>query len=99
MPSPSTPAPPHPPEDNGSYPEDQEREDNETVVDSSLSIDEVVAWIVYGAPVSVLDDDDDEGIDGFDDDDCCGPARVLEPFDTRTVCNLFLDSVGWYYVE
>jgi len=81
--------PPPRPENNGSYPEDQECEDGEKYIDSSLSIDEVVAWIANGTPGAELDnwddgdDEDDEGIDGFGHDDHSRPARVLEPFCAR----------------
>jgi hypothetical protein len=75
--------PPPPPEHNGSYPEDQEHEDNETCVNSSLSIDEVVAWIADEALGEMVDSSDDEGVDGFDHGDSHGPTRALGPFDTR----------------
>ena len=41
--------PPPPPQHDGSCPEDQEPEDNETFADFSLSIREVVAWITNEA--------------------------------------------------
>ena len=85
-PPPSVPIPPPPPERDGSYPEDQEHQDDETPVDSSLSIDEVVSRIADGASGTVVDssdDEDDEGVDGFGHDDSCRPMRVLDPFDAR----------------
>ena len=82
-PSPSAPMPPPPPEHDGSYPEDQELEDGETSVDSSLSMDEVVAWIADEAPGGMVDSSDDEEIDGFGCDNSPSPAYALEPFATR----------------
>jgi hypothetical protein len=82
-PPPSAPMPPPPPERDGSFPEDQECEDNETFIDSSLSVDEVVAWITSGTPSDVVDSSDDEGIDGFACENSRDPIGALEPFDTR----------------
>ena len=74
-----------PPECDGSYPEDQEHKDDEAFVNSSLSIDEVIAWIVDEAPGELVDfsDDEDEGVDGFCVEDLHGPARTLEPFNAQ----------------
>ena len=82
-PSSSAPIPPPSPQHDGSYPEDQERDDDDTFVDSSLSIDEMIAWISSEAPGGVVDSSDDEEIDGFGHDDSCGPKNTLEPFDAR----------------
>ena len=60
IPPPSTPMPPPPPENDGFYPKDQEREDGEKLIDSSLSIDEVAAWIADEMLGAKLDDRDDE---------------------------------------
>ena len=54
-PPPSAPMPPPPPEQNGPYPEDQEHEDDEGFMDSSLSIDKVVSWIADEAPGELVD--------------------------------------------
>ena len=75
--------PPPPPEHEGSYPEDQEREDNKPFVDSSLSVNEVVAWIADEAPLGVVDSSDDEGIDGFGHGDPRGPAHILKSLDVQ----------------
>ena len=84
-PPPSVPMPPPPPERNGSYPEDREHEDDETFIDSLLSVDELVAWITEEAPRATVDpsDDEDEGINGFGYNDPRGPPHVLEPFDSQ----------------
>ena len=82
-PSLSAPLPPPPPEHNGSYPEDEEREADETFVDSSLSVDEVATWIANGAPGGMVDSSDDEDIDGFGQDDSDSSTHALEPFDTQ----------------
>ena len=52
--------PPHSPEHNGSYPEDQEHADNEALVDSSLSIDKMASWIADGVPEPLMDLSGDE---------------------------------------
>ena len=85
MPPPSVPMPPPPPEHDGSYLEDQEHQDDETFVDSSLSVGEVVAWTADGTPGMVVDssDDEDEGFGGFGHDDSSRPKHVLELFDAR----------------
>jgi hypothetical protein len=78
--------PPPPPKHVGSYPEDREREDDESFIDSSLSVGEVVAWIANEAPggmVDNLDDEEDGGVDRFCHDDSRRPVLDLEPFDTR----------------
>jgi hypothetical protein len=85
-PPPSVPIPPPPPDRSGSYPEDQEREDDGIFVDSSLSVDEVVAWIASETPGGVADssdDEDDGGVDGFGHDDSHHPMGDLKPFDSR----------------
>ena len=85
-PPPSVPMPPPPPDHNGSYPEDQEHEDDKTFIDSSLSVDELVAWIADDAQgvIAGFSGDEDEGIDGFGhDDESHGPTRVLEPFSSQ----------------
>ena len=82
-PPPSVPLPPPPPERDGSYPEDQEHEDDETVVDSSLSVNEVVAWVTDEVSLGIVDSSDDEGIDGFGEDDSYNPAHVPERFNAR----------------
>ena len=61
-PPPSTPMPPPPPENNGSDPEDQGR-DIDRFIDSSLSIDQVVAWIGGETPRAKLDSSLDDGDD------------------------------------
>ena len=48
------PVPP-PPEDNGSHPEDQEHSNDESIVDFSLSVDEVAAWVAGEAPEVTAD--------------------------------------------
>jgi len=75
--------PPPPPEHDGSYPEDQEREIDETFVDSSLSVTEVVSWIANGAPGGIVDSSDDEDIDGFGQDDSHSPLHTLGPFNAQ----------------
>ena len=72
-----------PPEDNGTYPEDQERDD-ESAIDSSLSFDEVTAWITGEVPGLAANPsgDEDEEVVGFGHEDLCGLAGVLEPFDS-----------------
>ena len=83
-PLPSVPSAPPPPEDDGPYPEDQEHNDDETFVDSSLSVDEVIAWIADEAPGAVANSssDEDEGIDGFGREGSCHPTHFLEPFNS-----------------
>jgi hypothetical protein len=85
VPTPLAPVPPPPEHGSGSYPEDQEHEDDEKFVDSSLSIDEVVAWIADEALGEIVDllGDEDEGIDGFCHEESHGPVRALEPFNAR----------------
>jgi hypothetical protein len=85
VPTPLTPVPPPPEHGFGSYPEDQEHEDDEKFVDSSLSIDQVVAWIADEALGEMVDlsGDEDEGIDGFCHEESHGPVRALEPFNAR----------------
>jgi hypothetical protein len=82
-PLPSTPMPPPPPEHDGSYPEDQDREDNENFIDSSLSVNEVVAWITSEAPGDMVDSSGDERIDSFGFENSCDPVGALKPFDVR----------------
>jgi hypothetical protein len=82
-PLPSAPMPPPPPEHDGSYPEDQDGEDYENFIDSSLSVNEVVAWITSEAPGDMVDSSDDEGIDGFGFENSCDTAGALKPFDAR----------------
>ena len=81
--------PPPLPEHNGSYPEDQEHQDDKPFVDSSLSIDEVVAWVTDRTPGVVVDssdDEDDEGVDGFGhNDSCCLMCDVEQRFGLRSV--------------
>ena len=62
---------PSPPEHDGPYPEDQEGQDDETSVDSSLLINQVVARITSGVPEAVCDsrDEDDDGVYCFGHDD------------------------------
>ena len=66
-------------ERGGSYPEDQEREDNGGFVDSSLSIDEVVAHVADDRLGELADSsgDEDDGIDGFCEEYFHGPACPL----------------------
>ena len=99
MPLLPTPMPPPPPEHDGSYPEDQEHEDDkndETFVDSSLSVDEVVTWIANGAPGELVDSSDDEDIDGFCHENSDGPAHALEPFDRHSATSSWMrwDGTG-----
>jgi hypothetical protein len=75
--------PPPPPEHDGSYPEDQDREDNENFIDSSLSVNEVVAWITSEAPGDMVDSSGDERIDSFGFENSCDPVGALKPFDVR----------------
>ena len=81
----SVPFPPPPPKCYGSYPKDEEHEDDEAFVNSSLSVDEVIAWIADEAPRELVDfsDDEDEGADGFRVEDLHVPARTLEPFNAQ----------------
>ena len=66
------PKPPHAPlGHNGSYPEDKDDEDDNALIDSSFSLDEVIS------------DDEDEGVDGFGHEISRGPAAILEPFDPQ----------------
>ena len=85
VPAPSTPMPPPSPECDGSYPEDQESEDDERPVDSSLSMGEVVAWIANEVPGELVNssDEEDERIDGFGCEGPCISAGTLELFDPR----------------
>ena len=85
IPSSSGPVPPPCPEHGGSYPEDRENEDSGGAIDSSLSIDEVVAQMTDKRLGEQADSsgDEDEGIDGFCHEDPHVPARTLEPFDAR----------------
>ena len=60
--------------------------DNKSLfVDSSLSVNEVVAWIADDGPGTIVDwlGDEDEGIDGFGHEDSCRPAHILELFDSQ----------------
>ena len=86
VPPPSVPMPPPPPDHDGSYPEDREHEDDKMFTDSSLSVDELVAWIADEAQGVIADPegDEDEGIDGFGhDDESRGPTPVLGPFNSQ----------------
>ena len=78
-------APPSPLKHDESCPEDQECEDNEALIDSLLSIDEVVSQIANDIPGPLADfsGDEDEGIDGFCCEDPHRPARALEPFNAQ----------------
>jgi len=85
--SPSVPVLP-PPKPNGPYPEDQEEINDETFIDSSLSVDEAVAWIADETPGTVANSwsgDKDRGADDFGhiEDSCC-PTHFLEPFDSKS---------------
>ena len=85
-PPPSVPKPPQAPlGHNGSYPEDKDIEDDNALVDSSLSLDEVISWVTNDAPGPLADisDDEDEGVDGFGHEISRGPAAILEPFDPQ----------------
>ena len=97
MPLPSVPVPPLQ-EEEGSYPKAHDDDSNEVFVDSSLSVDEVVAWIADDRPGVIVDwpGDEDEGIDGFSHEDSCRPAHVLELF---TICHVLLGSMGRYRVK
>jgi hypothetical protein len=68
----------------GSYPEDRGDEDDDALVDSSLSPDEVIFLVANDAPgplVDISDDVEDEGVDGFGHEiSRSGPAAILEPF-------------------
>ena len=80
-PLPSAPIPPPPPGTTEIYPEDQEHEEDDMPVDSSLSVDDVVAQVAGEARDLVdISSDEDEGVDGFFYEDLDGPRRVLEPF-------------------
>ena len=83
IPSPLDPVPP-PSGHNGSYPEDQECNDGEAFIDSSLSINKVAAWVTGEAPGRTADllGDKDNGIDGFGEDSC-GPANIPELLNSR----------------
>ena len=83
IPSLSVPVP-SPPEDNGSYPEDQEHDGDESIIDSSLSVDEVAAWTAGEAPGLIEEPsvDEDGEVVGFGHEDSCDPAHVLEPFNS-----------------
>ena len=78
-PLPSSPMQPLPPEHDGSYPEDRDREDDENFIDSSLSVNEVVAWITSEALGDMVDSSDNEGINGFGFENSCDPADALKP--------------------
>ena len=82
---PSVPLPPPQLENGGSYPEDQEHEEDEMFVDSSLSVREVVTQIADEIPEGSVDcsGDEDGGIDGFGCENSCGSAGDLEPFDPK----------------
>ena len=71
---------------NGSYPEDKDDEDDDALVDSSLSLDEVISWVTNDAPGPLVDisDDEDEGVDGLGHEISRGPATILEPFDRNS---------------
>ena len=76
--------PPLPLERTKTYPEDQEHEENKTSVDSSLSIEQVVARVADEAPGELVDFlDEDEGVDGFIRKGTQGLAHVLEPFNPQ----------------
>ena len=80
------PKPPHAPlGHNGSYPEDKDDEDDNALVDSSLSLDEVISGVTNDAPGPLADisDDEDEGVDGFGHGISRDPAAILEPFDPQ----------------
>jgi len=74
-----------------STPEDQEHDDDGTFVESSLSVDEAIAWIADEASGAVADwsGNEDEGIDGFGREGSCRPTCFLKPFDS-----LFPISLG-----
>jgi len=84
IPLPSVPSAPPPPERDGLYPEDREHNDDETFVDSSLSVAEVIAGIADEVPGAVTDwsGDEDEGVNGFGHVGSCPPTHFLEPFDS-----------------
>ena len=85
IPLPSASMPSSPRGHNGSYPEDQDDEDDNGPIDSSLSLDEVISWVADDAPGPLVDtsDDEDEGVDGFGHEISVGSAAVLEPFDPQ----------------
>ena len=60
-------------------------DDKSVFVDSSLSVNEVVAWITDDGPGAIVDwsGDEDERIDGFVHEDPCRPAHILELFDSQ----------------
>jgi len=66
------------------FDEDQEHNGDEKFVDSSLSVDEVIAWIADEAPGAVANrsGDEDEGIDGLGEEGWCRPTRFLELFNS-----------------
>ena len=90
IPPPSVPVPPPPPESDGLYPEDKEHEDGEVSVDSSLSIDEVVAQIADDVPLEVVDSSEDEGIVGFCHSDSRGPADALGLFNEQSATSSWM---------
>ena len=85
IPLPSASMPSSPRGHNGSYPEDQDDEDDNGPIDSSLSLDEVISWVADDAPGPLVDtsDDEDEGVNGFGHEISVGSAAVLEPFDPQ----------------
>ena len=84
VPPPSVPLPPSP-ENDGSYPEDQEHREDEMFVGSSLSFREVVTQVSDKVPGELVDfsGDEDEGIDGFGHENSCCLVGDLEPFDSK----------------
>ena len=65
-PLPSAPIPPPPPGTTEIYPEDQEHEEDDMPVDSSLSVDNIVAQVAGEARDLVdISSDEDEGVNGF----------------------------------
>ena len=87
VPPPSVPLSPHLSGNDGSYPEDQEHEEDEVFVDSSLSVHEVIAQVVDRKPGKLVDfsGGGGEGIDGSGCENSCGSRGDLEPFDPLSV--------------
>lgn len=65
--------------------EDQEHQEGEVFVNSSLLVREVVTQIADEIPGESVDFSGDEGgeIDGFSCENSCGSAGDLEPFDPK----------------